>query len=86
MSETEVLPVVAIGRGPVDLEGGRVLAHGERADTVDNDRTRALIAAGHLVIDEAIVRDRLATANTAEQSEAAEQPAARRRGSTPKEA
>lgn len=52
MSEPEAIPVVAVGRGPVSLENGRVLAHGETADAPEGDHTRALIDAGHLVIDE----------------------------------
>lgn len=38
-----------VARRPVDLEGGRVLAHGETGTAPDTEHTRALIAAGHLV-------------------------------------
>lgn len=47
MSQT--IPVKNVARRPVDLEGGRVLAHGETADAVDNDRTREQIASRLLV-------------------------------------
>ena len=43
-----------VARRTVDLEGGRVLAHGERGDAPDTDRTRAQIAAGLLVACDAL--------------------------------
>jgi hypothetical protein len=38
-----------VARRPVDLEGGRVLAHGERGDAPDTPHTRAQIDGGLLV-------------------------------------
>lgn len=45
-----------VARRPVDVEGGRVLAHGERAQAPDTPHTRALIAAGHLAVVQAAAR------------------------------
>lgn len=50
---TPAIPVKNVARRPVDLESGRVLAHGERCDDApDTDHTRALIGAGLLVATE----------------------------------
>jgi len=43
------ITVKNVARRPVDLTGGRVLAHGEQAAASDDDRTRAQIEAGLLV-------------------------------------
>lgn len=50
MTPTPTIPVKNVARRPVDLEGGRVLAHGERCDDApDTPRLRAQIDAGLLV-------------------------------------
>lgn len=46
MSKT--ITVRNLSRRPVALEGGRVLAHGERGLAPDSAHTRALIEAGQL--------------------------------------
>lgn len=43
------IPVKNVARRPVDLEGGRVLAHAEQGDAPDSPMTAAQLAAGLLV-------------------------------------
>lgn len=43
------IPVKNVARRPVDLEGGRVLAHGEEGQAPEGDHTRALLDSGLLV-------------------------------------
>ncbi len=46
---TQTITVKNVARRPVDLEGGRVLGHGESATVADDERLQAQIAAGLLV-------------------------------------
>lgn len=45
---TQTIPVKNVARRPLDIEGGRVLAHGEFADVPDGEHLRAQIATGLL--------------------------------------
>lgn len=47
---TQTIPVKNVARRPVDLEGGRILAHGEYADAPDSEHTRTHVEAGLLAL------------------------------------
>lgn len=47
---TQTIPVKNVARRPVDIEGGRLLAHGEQAEAPDCEHTRAQVDAGLLAL------------------------------------
>jgi len=53
---TQTIEVVNVAQRPVDLDGGQVLAHGERGKAPDSDLTRAQVDAGLLAVDDTPTR------------------------------